>query len=153
MIRIGFINRNEDVHGVSGTGKIAEVVEFSNGRCVVSWNSPHSSTNVYDNIKHVESTHGHGGKTNIEWIWEQEPDPDPMDEILAAEKPELTEEEVEEIVEEASSEIGEVVKEKVAAAIAEKAKNGNGSLSEKDVKDIDRAPTKSPRKKPVTKKG
>jgi hypothetical protein len=122
MIRIGFIIRKEDLHGVSGTGKIAEVVEFSNGRCVVSWTSPHSSTNVYDNVKHVEAIHSHGGKTNIEWIWEQKPDPDPMDALKdgAAEKPTLTDDELTEIatkaVEVAQKKVGEKIAQKLSEA-------------------------------------
>ena len=80
--RIGYIMRNEDVHGVSGSGKVAEVFEASNGKCAVFWISPDPSVNVYDHIKSVQNTHGHGGKTKIVWVWESEPDPDPMEEIF-----------------------------------------------------------------------
>jgi hypothetical protein len=78
--------RYEDVHGVSGDAPegevVAEVVEFSNGKVVVAWQSKAPSVNAYDNIKYVETTHGHGGKSEIDWVWESEADPDPMDKIF-----------------------------------------------------------------------
>ena len=80
--RIGHILRNEDVHGVSGEGVVAEVFEASNGRVVVIWISPDSSVNVYDHIKAVENVHGHGGKTSIKWIWEEGPASDPMEKVF-----------------------------------------------------------------------
>jgi hypothetical protein len=62
------LNRIEDATGTSGTGIVAEGVEFSNGRCCLHWLSQHASVAVYDNIKNIEVLHGHGGKTKVEWI-------------------------------------------------------------------------------------
>jgi hypothetical protein len=139
--------RNEDVHGVSGVGKVADVFEATNGKCIVVWISAHSSTNVYDNVKHVESTHSHGGKTMVVWDWESEPDPDPMDALKEddVEKPELSEEELAEIAEEAAEE----AKQKVAEKIAEKMADKDEEPEEKKPAGKKKAPAKkkSPSKK------
>ena len=62
--------RHEDVHGKSGTGIVAEGIEFTNGKCCVSWLTATSSIGVYDNIREVEEIHGHEGRTEI--IWDDE---------------------------------------------------------------------------------
>lgn len=81
-VRVGRIMRHEDVHGVSGTGKVADVFEASNGKAVVIWISSNPSVVVYDNVKAVENVHGHGGKTEVVWEWEAPRDPDPMDAVI-----------------------------------------------------------------------
>lgn len=137
-VRIGRINRHEDVHGVSGTGNhIADVFEASDGTAIVRWLGKDGSTNVYSGIKNVENVHSHGGKTDIEWIWTQEPDVDPMEAVFdkkiieaggstgstalkeEAEKEAEAEAIADEIVEEAAETV-ERVAEKVAAKLAEK---------------------------------
>lgn len=117
-VRVGHLMRNEDVHGVSGTGKVADVFEASNGKCIVVWISPHSSTNIYDNVKHVESTHSHGGKSLVVWDYESPAEPDPMDALKDDDAPaiELSEEEMATIAEEAA----EGAKAKIAEKIVEK---------------------------------
>jgi len=58
--------REEDVTGISGTGVVAEGVEFSNGKVVIQWVvGEHQSTVVWDDIESVEAIHGHGGATKI----------------------------------------------------------------------------------------
>lgn len=82
-VRVGRIVRHEDVHGVSGVGDhIAEVVEFSDGSAVVRWLGKDAMTNVAAGIKNITNVHGHGGKTEIQWIWEQEADLDPMEAVF-----------------------------------------------------------------------
>ena len=110
--------RHEDVHSVSGTGKVADVFEATNGKCIVVWISPHSSTNIYDNVKHVESTHSHGGKSLVVWDYESPADPDPMDALKDDDTPaiELSEEELATI----ASEAAEGAKAKIAEKIVEK---------------------------------
>ncbi len=82
-IRVGIINRHEDVHGVSGDGDHkADVFECSDGTCIVRWLGKDGSTNVYAGVKNVTNVHGHGGKTDIEWLWEQEAPPDPMQAVF-----------------------------------------------------------------------
>lgn len=82
-VRVGRIMRHEDVHGVSGTGDhLADVFEASDGTTIVRWLGKDGSTNVYQGVKNVTNVHGHGGKTEIEWLWEQEADADPMEAIF-----------------------------------------------------------------------
>jgi hypothetical protein len=60
--------RHVDPSGVSGTGVVAEGVEFTDGSVVLRWRSDTPSTVVYANTAAVEQVHGHGGATDIEWI-------------------------------------------------------------------------------------
>lgn len=60
--------REEDESGVSGTGIVAEGVEFSNGKCALGWRTAVRSVAIYDNIKELEAIHGHDGKTTIKWL-------------------------------------------------------------------------------------
>ena len=59
------LHRHEDESGVSGTGIVAEGVQFSDGKCALSWLTDKSSKGFYDCIQHIEDIHGHGGKTKI----------------------------------------------------------------------------------------
>lgn len=67
-MRLYDLYRDEDPSGVSGTGHVAEVVEFSSGWCAVSF-LPHTAgipnVIVYGGIAHVEKIHGHEGKTRL----------------------------------------------------------------------------------------
>lgn len=60
--------RSEDVSGTSGTGVVAEGVQFSNGRVSIHWISQYEAVEDVANIAVVEQIHGHEGKTTIEWI-------------------------------------------------------------------------------------
>jgi hypothetical protein len=60
--------RHEDETGVSGTGTVAEGVEFTDGTCVIRWLTATSSTGIYHSIKEVEILHGHNGRTTVEWL-------------------------------------------------------------------------------------
>lgn len=62
------LERAEDVSGTSGTGTVAEGVEFSNGQVVVHWLSQLESVNVYANAKVLEKLHGHEGRTVVRWV-------------------------------------------------------------------------------------
>lgn len=57
--------RLKDASGVSGCGRVAEGVIFSNGKVALEWLSAHSSTALYDSIVDVELIHGHEGSTKI----------------------------------------------------------------------------------------
>ncbi len=63
--RVFRLEREQDITGVSGTGHVADGVEFANGKCVVSWNGPYNTVTVYDSIYMVEAIHTHGGATKI----------------------------------------------------------------------------------------
>ncbi len=136
-VRVGHIMRHKDVHGVSGVGKVADVFEATNGKCVVVWISAHASVNVYDHIKDVETTHSHGGKSLVVWDYESPPEPDPMDEVLGADKPELTEEEVEKIADETAEAVSQIAAAKVAEKIAEKVagKRENGAVPDTNLRE------------------
>ena len=60
--------RMEDESGVSGTGTVAEGIEFSDRRCAMRWMSSVASTAVYDSLEELEAIHGHQGKTVIRWV-------------------------------------------------------------------------------------
>lgn len=57
--------RNEDETGISGTGVVAEGVEFSNGMCAMTWLTSMHSVAVYPNVRQLEAIHGHNGRTLV----------------------------------------------------------------------------------------
>lgn len=69
MQRRFVLQRDEDVSGVSGTGTVAEGVEFSDGRAAVRWIvGDHRSTVAWDRVESVDVIHGHNGATKIVWL-------------------------------------------------------------------------------------
>jgi hypothetical protein len=64
-MRLFHLERNIDVTGISGTGAVAEGVEFSNGICALHWLTSVSSIAIYRNIEELEAIHGHQGSTKI----------------------------------------------------------------------------------------
>lgn len=60
--------RNEDETGISGTGNVAQGIEFDTGRCAMAWLTEVSSVALYDSIQDVVTIHGHNGKTVVEWV-------------------------------------------------------------------------------------
>ena len=61
--------RHEDPTGISGTGTVAEGIQFSDGRVVIRWIvGDHRSIVAWDDIRSVEAIHGHDGKTRIYWV-------------------------------------------------------------------------------------
>lgn len=72
-----YLQRTFDHSGVSGTGNVAEGIEFSDGVVALRWIVPAGSkgagnpTSVvfHDNgVASVERIHGHGGATEIVWV-------------------------------------------------------------------------------------
>lgn len=61
------LHRTKDISGVSGTGIVAEGVEFSNGKVALAWHSSYKSIAIYDSINDVDRIHCHGGFTRIIW--------------------------------------------------------------------------------------
>ncbi len=59
--------RHEDETGVSGTGIVAEGVEFSDGTVALRWTSVWPTSVVFHDrgIDSVNAVHGHSGKTSI----------------------------------------------------------------------------------------
>jgi hypothetical protein len=60
--------RDHDVSGVSGTGQVAEGVEFTNGKAVLCWLSDKSSVALYESLEDLVAIHGHGGYSHVELI-------------------------------------------------------------------------------------
>lgn len=65
--------RHNDVSGISGTGVVAQGVEFDDGTVAVRWIvGEHRSTVLWANIEAVVAIHGHGGATEL--VWEKDDD-------------------------------------------------------------------------------
>ncbi|WP_109507368.1 hypothetical protein [Nocardioides speluncae] len=68
--------RDEDVTGISGTGVVAEGVEFSDGTVAMRWHGPiehpwgtvYPTTVLHPHAENVENLHGHNGATRIVWV-------------------------------------------------------------------------------------
>ena len=60
--------RKEDETGISGTGMVAEGVQFHDGKCVLAWRTKYRSISVYDSSEAVVAIHGHEGKTVLSWL-------------------------------------------------------------------------------------
>jgi hypothetical protein len=59
------LERREDVSKVSGTGTVAEGVEFSDGRVAMRWLSQRPTTTLFESIEDLIWIHGHGGTTEV----------------------------------------------------------------------------------------
>ena len=71
-IRRFILKRDEDVSGVSGTGIVAEGIEFSDGKVIIRFLSSLSTITIFDNMKGLKHTSLHKGATKVVWI-DQEP--------------------------------------------------------------------------------
>ena len=60
--------RDTDVSGISGTGRVGDVVVFPNGKVVVAWDTPMyiSTVVIYDSLDDAKKIHGHNGATRFE---------------------------------------------------------------------------------------
>ena len=72
------IQRDVDVTGLSGTGPVADGVQFPDGTTVVRWRElpddhehyrrgVRATTVVFESARAVEALHGHGGATRLVW--------------------------------------------------------------------------------------
>lgn len=62
------LSRSRDLTGVSGTGIVAEGVEFSTGWVALTWLTAVNSLVFYPAIENVRHIHGHQGQTLIVWL-------------------------------------------------------------------------------------
>lgn len=66
--------RETDPTGISGTGLVAEGVEFTDGTVAMRWLRLHThhpvqpTTVLHPDIDNVEALHCHGGTSRIAWI-------------------------------------------------------------------------------------
>lgn len=65
MLKIFFLERSQDVSGISGVGIIAEGCLFDSGEAVVHWFGAHASINIYKSIDDILFVHGHNGSTKL----------------------------------------------------------------------------------------
>lgn len=64
-----YLERALDVSGISGTGRIADGVEWADGTVSLRWHGPTPKVDFADGgIATIEAVHGHGGATVIVWI-------------------------------------------------------------------------------------
>jgi hypothetical protein len=63
-----WLYRKEDPSGVSGTGYVAEGVEWTDGRVDVRFLSSHKTDNGFPNLKEMHNLHGHEGDTEVVWV-------------------------------------------------------------------------------------
>ncbi len=61
------LQRDVDVTGASGTGRVADGVLWPDGAVTLRWRGPRASTVHWDRIEDAEAIHGHGGHTTIVW--------------------------------------------------------------------------------------
>ncbi|MFF3094190.1 hypothetical protein [Streptomyces cyaneofuscatus] len=61
------LQRNVDVTGASGTGRVADGVLWPDGTAALRWRGERASTVNWDRIEDAEAIHGHGGHTVIVW--------------------------------------------------------------------------------------
>lgn len=64
--------RHRDVSGVSGTGLVAEGVQFENGWVALSFKGTLHAIENLENIETVIAIHGHDGATEIVWLEEED---------------------------------------------------------------------------------
>ncbi|MFJ9657589.1 hypothetical protein ACIRPR_06425 [Streptomyces griseoflavus] len=69
--RLFHLERDTDVTGVSGTGRVADGVQWPDGTVALRWIGDRPSTTVWGSVDDVAAIHGHGGATRIVWAEEQ----------------------------------------------------------------------------------
>lgn len=63
------LRRAVDVSGVSGTGDVAEGVEWSDGTVALRWRGKWATTVVWDyGLDALLAVHGHNGSTVVRWL-------------------------------------------------------------------------------------
>jgi len=63
-----YLDRQQDVSGRSGTGYVAEGVEYSDGIVAMRWTTATATTVLFKSMDDVEKIHGHEGRTVICYV-------------------------------------------------------------------------------------
>jgi len=63
-----YLDRKVDATGISGTGKVAEGVVFTNGWVALTWLTEYTSVVFYPSFTDVEYIHGHNGMTEVVFL-------------------------------------------------------------------------------------
>lgn len=61
------LQRDTDITGVSGTGRVADGVLWPDGSVSIRWRGDRPSTVFWDDLAHAQHVHGHQGATRIVW--------------------------------------------------------------------------------------
>lgn len=64
-MRLFELHRDIDSSGVSGTGVVAQGVQFDSGQCAMTWLTQWNSVAVYPDLETLEAIHGHNGNTRV----------------------------------------------------------------------------------------
>lgn len=62
------MQRTQDISGISGTGYVAEGIQFHDGQVAVSWFGQYNIMEVPGSLDTWLAVHGHEGTTTIVWI-------------------------------------------------------------------------------------
>lgn len=62
------LNRRADVSGMSGTGYVADGLEFRDGRVAYRWRTTPCTNQQAQHIEDVRHIHGHSNRTTVEWV-------------------------------------------------------------------------------------
>lgn len=65
--------RHTDVSGLSGTGVVAEGIEWTDKTATLRWHGEHPATAVWDSVQSIFAIHGHQGASEIRWL-DQDPE-------------------------------------------------------------------------------
>lgn len=63
-----YFERREDVNGKSGTGRVADGIQWGDGRITIRWRTECASTTDFDCLADFERIHGHEGRGVAIWI-------------------------------------------------------------------------------------
>jgi hypothetical protein len=63
-----YLQRDLDISGISGPGRVADVILWEDGAVTLRWRSDMPSTVNWSCLDHVEKVHGHNGATRIVWV-------------------------------------------------------------------------------------
>lgn len=61
-VKVGYLERDVDISGVSGTGSVAEFAVSSKGNTVIFWEV---GTSQFPSLEDAIKTHGHNGSTRF----------------------------------------------------------------------------------------
>lgn len=65
--RLFHLQRDTDITGASGTGRVADGVVWPDGTASIRWRGDRPSTVHWDRLADAVAIHGHGGATRIVW--------------------------------------------------------------------------------------
>ena len=60
--------RKKDINGISGTGIVAEGIQFADGEIVMRWFGDLTSIEIHKNMQMMLKIHGHEGASQVHWI-------------------------------------------------------------------------------------